>query len=410
VTPTPGDGTSDASAPDAATPASPAADTPAHPGDSSAESESSTTDPADAGVSPSQDSSESAAPEPATEPAGVPDAAADATSSADDASTPDQPPVPATMFHPLLDAHFHRLDAPEAPALSIRLVNEMGLWADSDRFGNNCHYVVNALELRARGYDVIASPTVQSVVLNQGTGAYDNAYEGRFLPAIAADWVQVDGTHRDFGNLSDFDGDTPAQALDALTSSWPEGGRGFIAGYWRDGGGHIFSITRDADGVRLSDGQVNDADVSEYLGDMFFDERSSAPWKDISVIRVDDLVPTSEVLKTSKPRTEAEYQLMLDWGSNAAMPDRPQVMIDRERAANSRWQARNDELIAERVKIRDDPDADMADRQRAADEVWILEDQNQRLAEGASRFELEVNPPETPQSQPVPTATGSGEN
>lgn len=387
----------------AATSVSPTTDSAPLPADPSQQSETSTE--AAGSAAAAQQEQPTVEPDSADADPDTADASADASSA--DAPAPDEAPVPSTLFHPLLDANFDRLNLPEPSADSIRYVNEMGYWADKGRFGSNCHYVVNALELRFRGYNVIASPTVQSVVVDWNTLDYNTTFEGRFLPAIAADWVQPDGSRRDFDKLGNFDGDSPSQALDALTSSWPEGGRGFIAGYWRDGGGHIFTVVKEADGVKLIDGQVNDADVSGYLDDMHFDP-SSAPWKDISVLRVDDLVPTSEVIKTSKPCTQDEYQLLLDWGSNSDMADRPQTMIDRERAANTRWQDRNDELIAERLKILNDPDTSAADRERAEDEVQILSDQKQRLAEGAKRFELEVDPPEPPQT-PV-SATGSGEN
>ncbi|WP_169053891.1 toxin glutamine deamidase domain-containing protein [Agromyces sp. H66] len=327
-------------------------------------------------------------------------------------------PVPSTIHHPLLDAAFLHLQAAETRAVSIATVNAMGWNVDVQRFRNNCHYVVNALELRFRGYDVIASPTVQSEAVNPQTGAAELRGEGRYPVSIAADWVQADGSRRDFDNLSDFDGDSPMQALQQLTASWPVGGRGFISGNWKKGGGgHIFTVVKEADGIRLHDGQTGQADVTHYLDAMFFNQRSEAPWKDIIVLRVDDLVPTSEVLKTSTSWTWDEHNLMQAWKDNPEYADKPKEMIDREIEANRRWRERNAELIAELDDVLNDPDTSVAEKQRAWDDRYVLHEQNVRLEAGASRLrealgtvspkrlplyrELTPTPPEEP-SEPEP--------
>ncbi|MEF3403288.1 toxin glutamine deamidase domain-containing protein [Agromyces sp. CCNWLW203] len=321
-----------------------------------------------------------------------------------------EPRVPETIHHQVLDDAFPHLTTPEPIAQAIHIVNGMGVTVDQGRFLNNCHYVVNALELRLRGYDVIASPTVQGAVVDGSTGAISPTFEGRFPHSIAADWVQTDGSSRDFEQLGDFQGQTAREALDALTASWPEGGRGFIAGYWKTGGGHIFTVVKEADGVKLYDGQVNQTDVSGYLDAMHFNETSSAPWKDILVMRVDDLVPTSEVLKTSKPWTQPEYQLLVDWRDAADPSALPQQMIDREIAANERWRDRNTELIAERLTILHDPATSIAEAHRLQGEIQVLRDQNLRLEAGAVQFKLELaTPTSNAPAAPAAPATPSGE-
>lgn len=346
--------------------------------------------------------------ESSSEPVFGADDAAEPTQSSDaqDAGAPVQPTVPSTMYHPGLDANFDRLTSPEAVADAVRWVNETGIWGDRGRFGNNCHYVVNAFELRMRGYDVIASPTVQSSTHNPTTNVWVDAFEGRMPSQIAADWIQTDGTRREFTQLSQFGTGSAADVLDALTASWPIGGRGFIGGMWKTGGGHVFTIVKEADGIRLLDGQVNKADVSEYLDELQFDPVSAA-WKDISVLRVDDLVPTAEVVKTSKRWNTAEYQLIVDWRNNPDAP--PQEMVQREIAANERWQQRNDELIAERDQIIADPNASESEKRRAMGERRAFLAQNDRLASGLDRFKATYapQPPAAPDGAD-PSGVGQG--
>ena len=154
---------------------------------------------------------------------------------------------------------------------------------------------------------------------------------------------------------------------------------------------------------------MNQTDVSGYLDAMHFNETSSAPWKDILVMRVDDLVPTSEVLKTSKPWTQPEYQLLVDWRDAADPSALPQQMIDREIAANERWRDRNTELIAERLTILHDRATSIAEAHRLQGEIQVLRDQNLRLEAGAVQFKLELaTPPSSAPAAPAAPSTPSG--
>jgi hypothetical protein len=302
------------------------------------------------------------------------------------------------MHDPILDAAFPRMPDAEIPGVSIATVNAEGRAADWFRFMNNCHFVVNALELRFRGYNVIASPTVLGVAVDPATGMANSSYEARIPMQIASDWVQADGTRREFEGLSDVEGDSTMKKLERLTESWPEGGRGFIGGFWKTGGGHVFTVVKEADGIKFHDGQSANMDVSGYLAKM----------NTIKVLRVDDLHPTSEVLKTSKPWTVPEAQLLKDWAANPDIAQKPKTMIDRELAANARWRERNDELTAELEKILSDPSASLADKQRAWDDRRFLQVQNQRLTEGAGHIEqaFKPTPPMQPSSPPAqPPAT-----
>lgn len=291
--------------------------------------------------------------------------------------------------HEILDAAFDRLDAPESRTESVQRVNEAGYRADSDRFGNNCHHVVNALELRMRGYDVIASPTVQSASYNFETQVISDAFEGRYPHAIAADWVQADGTRREFESINTDDGTTPQQALQNATAEWPEGARGFILGQWRSefgGGGHIFSVVRVDGGARLVDGQINNPHTDFYLDMMRFGSLEH-PAQGIQILRVDDLIPTAEVLNTATAATPEEFELLERWDAADSASSVPDEVVIRERRRNTEWQDRNRELMAEIDELIANPNVDPEARAQAQERRAALEYQNWALATGLARFE-----------------------
>lgn len=112
------------------------------------------------------------------------------------------------------------------------------------------------------------------------------------------------------------------------------------------------------------------------------------PSESIQLLRVDDLVPTGNVVATSTPATAAELSLIEEWGAHAEIADRPTEMITRERTRNAEWRRRNEDLIAERDRIIADPAASAAEKARAQDEKYGFEYQNWALQEGACRFEM----------------------
>jgi hypothetical protein len=146
-------------------------------------------------------------------------------------------------------------------------------------YNNNCHYVVNAVEMRARGYDVVAAPTYKS--------------EGRYFHSISKDWRDpTTGAARkpEYAVPRKGEADIFA-AVERVTDDWPLNSRGFVEGEWtRHGGGHIFSVYKDSTGhVRFVDGQNGKADASSYLPSM----------KKIRLMRVDDLEPVPERVRLS---------------------------------------------------------------------------------------------------------------
>ena len=172
-----------------------------------------------------------------------------------------------------------------------------------------------------------------------------------------------------------------------------------LYGAWKNGGAHIFSVVKTENGVRLVDGQVADADVSSYLDGMHFGPELPATHKswDIQIMRVDDLVPTQDVVHTSRPNTPAERELTEAWGragdgtghfgDSLALPEQ---RIKQELAANDRWQARNNELIAGYRAIEADPSRPAAERARARDWADVLTDQNEALERGRMQFLQEL--------------------
>jgi hypothetical protein len=305
--------------------------------------------------------------------------------------------VADTNHHPLLDQAFPHRTGVEPRADTVRIVNEIGAYSDRGRFMNNCHYVVNAFELRMRGYDVMAQPTVQTAVID-ANGNWGTGYAPRQWSSIEADWVQPDGTHRFFDALSTGAHSDPRAALEAYTASWPVGGRGFIGGAWNPnqtgfGGGHIFTVVREADGIRLYDGQVNNSDVSSYLDDMYFAGRDGVDHGDMLIMRVDDLVPTSDVLATSRPYDADGYNEWMEWSSAADPADRPDVLIDGEIAANERWRERNDQFIADSRAILADPSASPAEHAFARWRISALLAENYELEQGLADFLAQHRPP-----------------
>lgn len=139
------------------------------------------------------------------------------------------PTVPETRFDPMLDAHLPRLTEAESLAERVTL-NHAGYTADPARYGFNCHYVVQAFELRARGYDVIAAPTVKSAMLDMD-GVRHDIGQGRFSFYIESDWMRPDGQVPRFTPLRDHGSDA-LSAIEALTRSWEVGARGVIQGQW----------------------------------------------------------------------------------------------------------------------------------------------------------------------------------
>ncbi|MEI7054737.1 putative T7SS-secreted protein [Nocardioides sp. CCNWLW239] len=328
-----------------------------------------------------------------------------------DADTPTE--WSAGQHDALLDAELPHLDVPESIEESVKKVNELGYWADKGRFGNNCHNVVEALELRARGYDVTASPTVEGGELNgagDGTHRMPPTFEGRYLPNIESGWRQKDGSIREFDYLSDHGTESPAKSLEAYGKDLPAGARGFITGSWSNGGAaHIFSFTKEADGsIRLFDGQTNTPDASSHLDNMHFNQREQNPWNDIRVMRVDDLKPTEEILQAARPDTAETKAETVSWGHGLRSGDPlqlPESMVQRELDANQHWRERNESLFTKFEDIQNDPNASTSEKSQAAGMLQALREQNHRLDWGRYNVEMRIHEARTAHTQTQNGAT-----
>lgn len=195
-----------------------------------------------------------------------------------------QPPKVSLPTGPLDD--LNRLPAPETYKEALKVVNP----PSRQEYMNNCHFVANAMEMRARGFNVVAAPTYGKT--------------GRFREAIDLDFVEPGGGRRKstyvvprketdkakirrYGNALD---ENIHSAMKRVTADWPPGARGQISGDWKNGGGHIFNMYKDADGtLRFVDGQVSKADAKRYLDNM----------TKIRIRRIDDLEPNPERVRMS---------------------------------------------------------------------------------------------------------------
>lgn len=150
----------------------------------------------------------------------------------------------------------------------------------------NCQRVVQALELRRRGYDVHAGP-------NDGSTPGFNAS----LTRAQADAAGMDHYGRLWrrrdGSSPEFVKAVGKRSVLRSLASLPTGARGWLRVAWKMGGAHIFSWeVREERGVkvvRLIDGQPGLLDVVSYLDEA---KGGSIYW-----MRVDDLMPVDDVRK-----------------------------------------------------------------------------------------------------------------
>lgn len=158
-----------------------------------------------------------------------------------------------------------KLSGPETPWDAIDRVNPT---RSLDSFQFNCSYVINALELRARGYDVTAMPSP--------------IHTGRSTDEIAHDWKDpITGKSPGWNVLNKPASGYSVKDVESATKFWPSNSRGFIYATDSPYRGHVFSIYKDANGkVHLLDGQFG------------VDLRFQIPGAhEIGVMRSDNLVP-----------------------------------------------------------------------------------------------------------------------
>lgn len=161
-------------------------------------------------------------------------------------------------------------------------------------YGINCVHVVNAYELRRRGYDVEATPLPTSMWGQQGRNATEALHRWR-------EPERPDGT-REFTTLGLAALRKPGVAKEvARFLGWPPGARGWMRLAWVGGGGHIFSVEVAPDGRAVfTDAQTHTALTDTALRKWF--ARATAA----QIVRVDDLVPTDAVMEFVRAATAAQ--------------------------------------------------------------------------------------------------------
>lgn len=218
---------------------------------------------------------------------------------------------PKPPVDPFKAVGFPRMEPQGYGKASQKLVNP-GSGHHSGDFNTNCHYVVNTMELRARGYDVVAAPTTLNT--------------GRFEHSIAKDWVDpATGVARDFdfvhqsGKLTKGTS-SQAEVMANQLAKAPPGSRGYVAGSFpkkpdgSGGGGHVFNWYKDEAGqLQFVEGQRANINALKNINEM----------TNVRFLRVDDLEPVAErVAETSTPKLALA-------GSNAVKRQRLQILIKR---------------------------------------------------------------------------------
>jgi hypothetical protein len=147
-------------------------------------------------------------------------------------------------------------------------------------YGVNCVHVVNAYELRARGFDVTATPLPSHL----GTG--------RSPQEALERWVDRNGMPHGRTDMTSYH--FPQEML-AWAEALPDGARGWISVAWDKGGGHIFNVEKSHGRVRYIDAQVGDLDfdIDSYIK-LGFGGGIGKAWR---YVRVDDLEPTDAVME-----------------------------------------------------------------------------------------------------------------
>lgn len=164
----------------------------------------------------------------------------------------------------------------------------------------NCQRVVQAFELRSRGYDVTArlnpgdgsgNPTVFMQWLN---GAERRRLEGGRYVVTKDTLDLVEQQAPDLAQTMITD---PARYVTDTVESWPIGARGWVAFFRERGAGHIFNVERTAEGLKVWEAQLPNGgelkDLAHYMDQVGKTRRRNGTLQlqghNVFVLRVDDL-------------------------------------------------------------------------------------------------------------------------
>lgn len=183
-------------------------------------------------------------------------------------------------------------------------------------YGINCDRVVQAAELQARGYNVkaghdstrVGNPSKPSAYSRAQSKQYrrlmthepiEDAMQGRIMPvsnsdlSLATGWRTKDGKVRQFYRAQLK---TPksrnARTIKDMTASVPDGARGYAMCDWKgqNKGGHIWNWEKKDGEIVFYEFQTKRGRIP--TSDYMMDARDGS----LEMIRMDDMVPTDEVL------------------------------------------------------------------------------------------------------------------
>lgn len=166
-------------------------------------------------------------------------------------------------------------------------------------YAHNCSSVVQAYEMRRRGYDVRAAP------VKAGKGRFDEEY-------ISEWWEDADGnpvkpvyvetlpkpkaTHHANGTkIKPGNAEAKAQ-LDEHIEAMPDGARGIVSLHWAKKGGHTFNFEKVDGKAVYIEGQTGNPDASGHLAIGKFKTPS------LRVVRIDDKTPTVRITEAFETR------------------------------------------------------------------------------------------------------------
>jgi hypothetical protein len=150
----------------------------------------------------------------------------------------------------------------------------------------NCVHVVNAYELRARGFDVTAS-RLPSALMQQG---------GRNAQEALDRWTRLDGFRHDRSLSPTFQGSKIHEHISRELAD--EGARGWVTVHWGKtygGGAHIFTAERINGRIVYIDAQKGDFDFS--IKDYAKRSKGAGRQPAFGFARVDDLKPGEGVVE-----------------------------------------------------------------------------------------------------------------
>lgn len=172
-------------------------------------------------------------------------------------------------------------------------------------YGVNCVRVSHASEMRRRGYDVTAGngtyhgfrPSGDALRELTADCKENSVRMNNSVYAVTASWRGPEGEIRNFYKATKTEkgtkGGTNMQTLLDLNAAVPDGARGVARGRWQKkhgGGGHIWNWYKEDGKIKFFEGQTREGTINaEERVEMLV--RGS-----FEVFRVDDMVPTNEVL------------------------------------------------------------------------------------------------------------------